>query len=89
MEQIVYRLDEICKLYAGGDAPKEVSETRTEEFPFPIFSNGLEKEGLYGFSKKATMNANTITVSARGTVGAAFFRTESFLPIVRLITLDP
>ena len=35
------------------------------------------------------MNANTITVSARGTIGAAFFRTERFLPIVRLITLEP
>lgn len=89
VEQIVYRLGEICKLYAGGDAPKEVSETRTDEYPFPIFSNGLENEGLYGFGKKATMNANTITVSARGTIGAAFFRTERFLPIVRLITLEP
>lgn len=89
MEQKVVRLGEISKLYAGGDAPKEVSHERTDEFCYPIYSNGLEKEGLYGYSKKATMKENTITVSARGTVGAAFYRKEKFLPIVRLITIEP
>ena len=89
MEQILVKLSEIGKLYAGGDAPKEVSRERTEEFCHPIYSNGLEKEGLYGFCKKATMKANTITVSARGTIGAAFYRKEPFLPIVRLITIEP
>ena len=89
VEQKIVRLSEISKLYAGGDAPKEVSEYRTAEFSYPIFSNGLEKKGLYGFSKKATMKSNTITVSARGTIGAAFFREEPYLPIVRLITIDP
>lgn len=89
MEQIIVRLSEISKLYAGGDAPKEVSLVRTDEFCHPIYSNGLEEDGLYGFSKKATMRANTITVSARGTIGAAFYRREPFLPIVRLITIEP
>lgn len=89
MKQIIVRLSEVSKLYAGGDAPKEVSTIRTEEFKYPIFSNGLVEDGLYGFCKKATMKANTITVSARGTIGAAFYRTEPFLPIVRLITIEP
>lgn len=89
MEYCIYKLSEISKLYAGGDAPKEVSNIRTDEFCYPIYSNGLENEGLYGYSKKATMKANTITVSARGTIGAAFYRKESFLPIVRLITIEP
>ena len=89
MEQKIVRLEEIGKLYSGGDAPKEVSSIRTNEFCYPIFSNGLEQEGLYGYAKKATMKADTITVSARGTVGAVFYRKEEFLPIVRLITIDP
>lgn len=89
MEQIIVRLSELGKLYAGGDAPKEVSPEKTEEFCYPIYSNGLEEEGLYGFCKKSTMKANTITVSARGTIGAAFYRKEPFLPIVRLITIEP
>lgn len=89
MNQIIFRLSEVSKLYAGGDAPKEVSSDRTDEFCYPIFSNGLDNEGLYGYSKKATMKSNTITVSARGTIGAAFYRKEPFLPIVRLITIEP
>ena len=89
MEQVLVRLSEISKLYAGGDAPKEVSNIRTKEFCYPIFSNGIEKEGLYGFGKKSTMKSNTITVSARGTIGVAFYRKEPYLPIVRLITIEP
>jgi len=88
MFQEIVRLGEICNLYSGGDAPKEISSERTAEFCYPIYSNGLEKNGLYGYSKKATMNPDTITVSARGTVGAVFYRKEKYLPIVRLITLE-
>lgn len=89
MNQKIVSLGEVSKLYSGGDAPKEVSCERTKEFCYPIFSNGLEKEGLYGYAKKATMPANTITISARGTIGAVFYRNEQFLPIVRLITIEP
>ena len=81
---------EISKLNSGGDRPKIYSDIKTNECCFPIFSNGLQDEGLYGYTNKATMPSDTITVSARGAnIGEVFYRKEEFLPIVRLITIIP
>lgn len=81
---------EVSKLNSGGDRPKIYSDTKTNECCFPIFSNGLQDEGLYGYTNKATMPSDTITVSARGAnIGEVFYRKEDFLPIVRLITIIP
>lgn len=81
---------EISKLNSGGDRPKIYSDTKTNKCCFPIFSNGLQDEGLYGYTNKATMPSDTITVSARGAnIGEVFYRKEEFLPIVRLITIIP
>ena len=90
MEYITYKMIEISKLNSGGDRPKIYSDTKTNECCFPIFSNGLQDEGLYGYTNKATMPSDTITVSARGAnIGEVFYRKEDFLPIVRLITIIP
>lgn len=90
MEYITYKMIEISKLNSGGDRPKIYSDTKTNECCFPIFSNGLQDEGLYGYTNKATMPSDTITVSARGAnIGEVFYRKEVFLPIVRLITIIP
>lgn len=90
MEYITYKMIEISKLNSGGDRPKIYSDTKTNECCFPIFSNGLQDEGLYGYTNKATMSSDTITVSARGAnIGEVFYRKEDFFPIVRLITIIP
>ena len=90
MEYITYKMIEISKLNSGGDRPEIYSDTKTNECCFPIFSNGLQDEGLYGYTNKATMPSDTITVSARGAnIGEVFYRKEDFLPIVRLITIIP
>ena len=90
MEYITYKMIEISILNSGGDRPKIYSDTKTNECCFPIFSNGLQDEGLYGYTNKATMPSDTITVSARGAnIGEVFYRKEDFLPIVRLITIIP
>ena len=90
MEYITYKMIEISKLNSGGDRPKIYSDTKTNECCFPIFSNGLQDEGLYGYTNKATMPSDTITVSARGAnIGEVFYRKEEFLPIVRLISIIP
>ena len=90
MEYITYKMIEISKLNSGGDRPKIYSDIKTNECCFPIFSNGLQDEGLYGYTNKATMPSDTITVSARGAnIGEVFYRKEEFLPIVRLITIIP
>ena len=81
---------EISKLNSGGDRPKIYSDTKTNDCCIPIFSNGLQEEGLYGYTNKSTMPSDTITVSARGAnIGEVFYRKEDFLPIVRLITIIP
>ena len=64
MEYITYKMIEISILNSGGDRPKIYSDTKTNECCFPIFSNGLQDEGLYGYTNKATMPSDTITVSA-------------------------
>lgn len=87
MEFSVYRFGDFCKMFAGGDAPKDYMLSRTKEKCYPVYSNGIENEGLYGYCDCYTMPGNTLTISARGTVGVVFYRCEPFLPIVRLIAL--
>ena len=83
------KLGEISKISAGGDKPKVFSETRTDKCFVPIYSNGIEQEGLYGYTDKAKIKGDTITISARGNVGTAFYRKDDYVPIVRLLSVVP
>ena len=82
---------DVCnEIFAGGDAPKNnMSQAPNERHSIPIFSNGEENEGLYGYTDKARVTQPSITVSARGTIGYTAIRNTPFVPIVRLITLIP
>lgn len=82
-------LEDIAYLSAGGDKPKKVSYNRTNELNIPIYSNGVENEGLYGYTDIPKITEESVTISARGTIGYVVLRTEPFVPIVRLITLTP
>lgn len=89
-EKEEYNLNQFCKdYYAGGDAPENYTPTKTEQNQIPIYSNGVENDGLYGYTNKARCLEPAITISARGTIGFVALRTEPFVPIVRLITLIP
>lgn len=83
------RLNDVATLSAGGDKPEITSKYKTNSCPVPIYSNGISKEGLYGYTNKAKIKEESITVSARGTIGFVCLRQEPFVPIVRLITLIP
>ncbi|MDE5812820.1 MAG: restriction endonuclease subunit S, partial [Muribaculaceae bacterium] len=83
------RLGEICTLSAGGDKPSETQKTKTPDCAIPVFSNGIENEGLYGFCNKPKIDVPAITISARGTIGIPFMRTNPFVPIIRLIVVIP
>lgn len=86
----VKKLGEICeKISAGGDKPAEFSTIKTNDFKIPIYSNGIKDNGLYGYTKYATINKQAVTVSARGTIGFVCVRNEPFCPIVRLISAIP
>ena len=83
------RIGEIATIKAGGDCPITFSKTRTQECNIPIFSNGTEDRGLYGFTNKANIEGHSITVAARGTIGYCERRLMPFVPIIRLLAITP
>lgn len=83
------RIGEIATVKAGGDCPTIFSKTRTQKCNIPIFSNGTENRGLYGFTDKATIEGHSITVAARGTIGYCERRLKPFVPIIRLLAITP
>ena len=74
---------------AGGDKPDIYEINSTEDCNIPIYSNGIENDGLYGYTNKPKVIEPSITISARGTIGFCCVRKTPFVPIVRLITITP
>ena len=85
----ICRMDQLAKIKAGGDAPADSTKELTDECSIPIYSNGIENEGLYGYTSKAKISKPSITISARGTVGYTCLRRVHYTPIVRLICIIP
>lgn len=79
----------ICKLSAGGDKPSDTVKERSLKCPVPVFSNGVENEGLYGYTSTAKIHEPALTISGRGTLGVPFIRLNPFVPIIRLIVAIP
>lgn len=86
---ILKRIDEIAKIKAGGDRPDICENLPINDCKIPVFSNGIENDGLYGFTKEAMVFDDSITISARGTVGFVCLRRTPFVPIVRLLAITP
>lgn len=85
----VKSLCDIATIIAGGDKPQNISENKNDYFSVPIYSNGIENQGLYGYTNQARINEQSITISARGTIGFCVLRTQPFFPIIRLIAITP
>lgn len=85
----VSTLGNVSIMGAGGDKPQNVSPIKTDLYQYPIYSNGLSNEGLYGFTDKPKISEESVTVSARGTIGFVCLRRIPYVPIVRLVTLIP
>lgn len=83
------KLGELAELSAGGDKPECFSITETEKCNIPIFSNGIENYGLYGFTDKPKITKESVTVSARGTIGFPCLRLKPYFPIIRLVSVTP
>jgi len=86
------KIENVCvELFAGGDAPKNnFSEEPNEKYKIPIYANAVKDKGLYGYSDFARVTKPSVTISARGSgTGHTELRTESYLPIVRLIVCIP
>lgn len=86
----IKKLGEVAtKIFAGGDKPKVFSECKTDLHTVPVYANGVNNDGLCGYTDKSTVDEECITVSARGTIGFCCVRKTPFVPIVRLITIMP
>jgi len=86
----VKTIEEIFDVTAGGDFKKEFSsEIKDETHKYPIYSNSLADEGLYGYCSYYTSDENCITVTARGTIGFANYRDHKFTAIGRVLVLRP
>lgn len=85
----VSTLGNVSIMGAGGDKPQNVSPIKSNLCQYPIYSNGLSEDGLYGFTDKPKIFKESVTVSARGTIGFVCLRHIPYVPIVRLVTLIP
>ncbi len=86
----IKKLGEVCKLFAGGDVPKDrFSRTKTKDMSVPIYSNGIENNGLYGYTDIPKVSECCITITGRGTIGHVEKRNIPFYPIIRLLVAIP
>ncbi len=83
------KIGDIANVKAGGDKPSNYIAEKSKIHTIPIYSNGINNEGLYGYTNKAVILRPSITVSARGTIGYTVLRLKPFVPIIRLIVLTP
>lgn len=86
-------LNNVClKISAGGDLPDKYKKDQLQpsaEYPYPIYSNGTNKNSLYGFTDNYKITERSVTISARGTIGYHSVINGKFTPIIRLIVLIP
>lgn len=82
-------IDDVSTLIAGGDKPRDFSDYETETHNIPIYSNGISNDGLFGFTSNARIIVESVTVSARGTIGYPVLRQKPYFPIVRLLSVIP
>lgn len=84
-------IGDICDVYTGGEAPEESMKCKspTGEYSYPIYSNGIGNNAVWGYSKTFRFNQPAITFSSIGTIGHPEIRTEPFTPIIRLKVIIP
>ncbi len=86
---IIKRLCEVADVNASGDLdPENFSPTKTEDHIYPIYSNSVTQEGLYGYCTYPKFEKNSVTITARGTLGVAFYRDHEYVGIGRLLVLS-
>ena len=74
---------------AGGDVNKQhFSYYKSDKYKYKIFSNGLENEGVYGFTDLPRYKGDSITITGRGTVGVSMYRKDDFDAVIRLLVLE-
>ncbi len=85
----VKTLGDLFEMKAGGDVDKQhFSSYKSDKYTYKIFSNGLENEGIYGYTDLPKYKGDSITITGRGTVGVSMYRKEDFDAVIRLLVLN-
>jgi len=84
-------LGSISTIFVGRDLKENNFSTFQDgEYQYPIFSNTVENEGLYGYYNISEYTGESLTVVGRGVgVGTAFKRSGGFGAIGRLNVIFP
>ena len=84
-------IGETCEVLTGGEAPEDSIKSKKPQPPYiyPIFSNGIGDNALWGFSKQYRVDRKAVTFSSIGTIGYPTVRKEKFTPVIRLKTIYP
>ncbi|HFR3796864.1 TPA: restriction endonuclease subunit S [Streptococcus suis] len=84
------RLKHFYNLFAGGDIQEEnFSVEFDDKFCYPVLSNSKENNGIFGYSNVYRFEEGTVTVTGRGDIGYAEYRTFKYFPIIRLLVCVP
>ena len=86
-----HKLGEVCDVLTGGETPDDhIKGTEPSgEYKYPILSNGLGGNALWGFAKTYRIGVPAITFSSIGTLGYPELRNAGFTPIIRLKVIIP
>ena len=83
-------IGDLFSISAGRDFDPSRSRTdQSTDYPYPVYSNALTKDGLHAFCSYADYGSGSITVTARGTLGVANYRDHDFTAIGRVLVLKP
>lgn len=86
----VGKIGKLFSVKAGGDASiEDYSAEQNEEFCYPVYTNTLNKDDVYAYTRKYKYCGETITVTGRGAIGHAFYRNNAYDAIIRLLVLSP
>ena len=85
------KLGDVCDVFTGGEAPEDSIKEKNprDEYIYPIYSNGIGENALWGFSKSYRIDKKAVTFSSIGTIGYPTLREPKFIPIIRLKVLVP
>ena len=84
-------IDELCDVYTGGEAPADCIKGAPKDdiHKYPVYSNGIKDNAIYGYSATYTIDKRAVTFSSIGTIGHPAIREANFTPIIRLKVIIP
>jgi len=87
---LVTTISRLFEIKAGGDLKENFfSDVPDEVHCYPIYTNSVKLDAVYGYTSKAFYLPNTISVTGRGEIGHAVYREHAYDAIIRLLVLTP